>query len=68
MRNLVKLVMCTLVSRDLVPFCKYIKRHVYSGFQGTHVNLDQIPDFSPQLVCVQVRTLPKLFKLKHSAL
>ena len=27
--DLVRLVICTLVSRNCVPFCKYIKRHVY---------------------------------------
>ena len=33
--DLVKFSMCTLVSRDCVPFCKYIKRLVYP----THENL-----------------------------
>ena len=41
--DLVKFVMCTLVSRDCVPFCKYIKRHMYPGYQGTHHKLNQIP-------------------------
>ena len=40
--DLVKFVMCTLVSRDYVPFCKYIKRHLYPGKQGTHDKLNQI--------------------------
>ena len=29
--DLVKFVMC--------PFCKYIKRHVYLGNQGTHITI-----------------------------
>ena len=40
--DLVKFVMCTLVSRDRVPFLKYIKRHVCPGTQGTHDKLNQI--------------------------
>ena len=28
---LIKFVMCTLVSRDYVSFCKYVKHHVYPG-------------------------------------
>ena len=34
--DLDKFVMCTLVSTDGVPFCKYIKGHVCPGNQGTH--------------------------------
>ena len=41
-RDLVKFVMCTLVSRDSVLFCKYLKRHVYPGNQDTHDKLNQI--------------------------
>ena len=26
--DVVKFVMCSLVSRDCIPFCKYVKRHV----------------------------------------
>ena len=37
---LLKFFVCTLVSRDCVPFCKYIKRHVYSCNQGTHDKLN----------------------------
>ena len=40
--DLVEFVMCTLISRECVPFCKYIKRHVYPGNQGTHDRLNQI--------------------------
>ena len=29
--DLIKFVMCTLVSRDYVSFCKYVKHHVYPG-------------------------------------
>ena len=29
---------CTLVSRDCVPFCKYIKRHVYPGKTRVHIS------------------------------
>ena len=28
--------MCTLVSRDRIPFSKYVKYHVYPGHQGTN--------------------------------
>ena len=42
---MVKFVMCTLVSRDCVPFCKYVKRHMYPGNQGTLDKLNQIPHF-----------------------
>ena len=42
--------MCTLVSRDYLPFCKYIKRHVYPENQNTYDKLNQI------------RTLYLLFK------
>ena len=31
--------LCTLVSRNCVPFCKCIKRHVYPGNQVTHDDL-----------------------------
>ena len=41
-KDLIKLVMHTLVSRDCVPFCKYIKRHVYLRNQGTHDKLNEI--------------------------
>ena len=34
--------MCTLVSRDCLPFCKYIKRNVYPGNQDTHDKLNCI--------------------------
>ena len=37
--DLVKFVMCALVSRDCVPFSKNIKRYVYPGNQGTHDKL-----------------------------
>ena len=40
--DLVKIVMCTLVSSDCVTFCKYIKRHVYPRNHGTHAKLNQI--------------------------
>ena len=40
--DLVKFVMCTLVSRDFVPCCKYMKRQVYLGNQGTHDKLNQM--------------------------
>ena len=33
--DLVKFVMFTLVSRDFVPVCKYVKRYVYPENQGT---------------------------------
>ena len=29
--DLVMFVMCIMVSKDFVPFCKYIKYHVYPG-------------------------------------
>ena len=38
--DMVKFVMCTLVSRYCVPFSKYIKRHAYPGNQGTHDKLN----------------------------
>ena len=37
--DLVKFVMCTPVSRDFVPFCKYKIRHVYPGNQVHMTNL-----------------------------
>ena len=40
--DLVKFVMCTLIFRDCVPFCRYIKCHVYPGNQGIHDKLNQI--------------------------
>ena len=40
--DMVKFVLCTLVSGDCMPFCKYIKRHLYPGNQGTHDKLNQI--------------------------
>ena len=40
--DLDKFVMCILVSRDCLPFCKYIKCHVYPGNHGTHDKLNQI--------------------------
>ena len=40
--DLVKFVMCTIVSRDCLCFCQYIKRHLYPGNQGTHDKLNQI--------------------------
>ena len=43
--NLVKFVMCTLVSRDRVLFCKCIKRQMYPGNKGTHDKLNQIKIF-----------------------
>ena len=39
---MVKFGMCTLVSRDGVPFCNYIERYVYYGNQGTHDKFNQI--------------------------
>ena len=39
--DLVKFVMCTLVSKDCIPFCEYIKCYVYPGNQGTHSELNQ---------------------------
>ena len=51
--NLVRFVMCTLVSRDCVPFCKYIKRHVYPRTQDTHDKLNKI------------RFLLRLFELQY---
>ena len=42
MSDLVKFVMCTQVSRDCVPFCKYKKRHVNPGNQSTYDKLNQI--------------------------
>ena len=38
--DLVKYVMCTLASKDCVPFCKHLKRHVHTGIQGTHAELN----------------------------
>ena len=32
---MVRFAMCTLVSRDSVPFCMYMKRYVYPENQGT---------------------------------
>ena len=40
--DLIKFVMFTLVSRDCVPFCKYIKLHKYPDNQGTYDKLNQI--------------------------
>ena len=40
--DLVKFVMCTLVSMDCVSFCKYVKRHVYPENQSTYDKLNQI--------------------------
>ena len=40
--DLVKFVMCTLVSRDYVPLLECTKRHVYPVNQGTHDKLNQI--------------------------
>ena len=40
--DLVKFVMCTLVSSYCVPFCKYTKHYMYLGFQSTHDNLNKI--------------------------
>ena len=40
--DLLKFVMCTLVSRDSVPFFKYIKRHVYPRNQDTYDKVNQI--------------------------
>ena len=34
--------MCTLISRDCVPFYKYTRRHVHLGHQGAYENLNQI--------------------------
>ena len=34
--DLVRFVLCTLVSRDCVPFCKYIKHHVYPRIQDIY--------------------------------
>ena len=39
--DLVKFVMCSLVSRDCAPLFKYIKRHVYPGNHITHDKLNQ---------------------------
>ena len=54
--DLVKFAMCALVSRDCVPFCKYIKRHVFSGNQGTHDKPNQIRKVAsmqmPFTVCI----------------
>ena len=41
--------MCTLVSRDCVPFCRHMKHHVYPGDQGTHNKLDQIQNLLVRL-------------------
>ena len=38
----VQFVMCTLLSKEGIPFCKYIKRHVYPKNQGTHDKLNQM--------------------------
>ena len=56
--DLVKFVMCNLVSRDCIPFCKYTKRHVYPRHQGTHDKLNQIQDF---LLCayLNAKSTPK---------
>ena len=45
MSDLVKFVMRSRVSRDCIPFCKYIRRHVYPGHQGTHDKLKPDPEF-----------------------
>ena len=60
-QDLLKFVMCTLVSRDSVPFFKYIKRHVYSGNQGTHDKLNQIQLFKlePKSKQEQIKYSPK---------
>ena len=44
--DLVKFVMCTKVSSNCVHFSRYIKRHVYSGNQGTQDKLKQIRNFN----------------------
>ena len=44
--DLVKIVMCTLVPRNCVPFCMHLKRLVYPGDRGTHYKLHQIPKFN----------------------
>ena len=51
-------VMCTLIFRDCVLFCNYIKRHVYPGNQGTHDKLNQIQLFFP---CYSKSHFRKLF-------
>ena len=43
--DLVQFVMRTLVSRDFVPFCKYIKRQMYLGNQAKHAKLYKILSF-----------------------
>ena len=55
--DLVKFVMYTLVSRDCVPFCKAIKRHVYPENQGTHDKLNQIPKTEALLLEAKIMTL-----------
>ena len=50
-----KFVMCTLVSRDSMPFCKYVKRHVYPGDQGTRDKLNQIHAFFSWLDSMNVK-------------
>ena len=40
--DIAKFFMCTLVSRDCVPFCKFIKCHVYPEDKGTHDKLKEI--------------------------
>ena len=44
--DLVKFIMCTLVSRDYLQFCKYTKRLVCPGHQGTNDKLNQIRLFN----------------------
>ena len=39
--DLVKFIMCTLVSREYLSLYKYIKRHVYPVNQGTYDKLNQ---------------------------
>ena len=48
-RDLVKFDISTLVSRDCVPFCKYIKRYLYPRNQGTHDKLNQIQNCHTQI-------------------
>ena len=56
--DLIKFVMCTLVSRDCVPFSKFIEHHVYPGIKGTQDKLNQIQKISFfQPTCQQVSAM-----------
>ena len=63
--DLVKFVMCTLVSRDCLRFCYYIKHHLYPGNQGTHDKLDQMC-ISPQKTLDVLQAAVKIAAIAHT--